>query len=368
MDKDNLLKMIEDDADWILKVTKKAQPITADTRLIESFNEINEFISSEWREPESWKWIHEHKLSTRLKEIKINPEKIEQLKQYDIHNTLPVSSNSPSSIDDILADDDMWILDDTSDIFNLKFVKKIDRSATDYVARRKPCSNFDDYKELFIKCHEEISSWKRELSIFQSEESIQPWMFYVLDWVLLYIKSIWNVHIDKNHKKDWRLHCIFENGTESTMLLRSLWKAMRMNKWWRVVSEPVDESMKIFQNITKEDNLSGYIYVAEYKWENPEILWISNLYKVWFSTIPVLDRVKNSEKEPTYLMAPVHITMEVECYNMNPQKFENAIHKLLWSYQINLDIFDEKGKRHTPREWFLAPFETIEQAIDILVS
>jgi hypothetical protein len=126
--------------------------------------------------------------------------------------------------------------------------------------------------------------------------------------------------------------------------------------------------MKIFQNITKEDNLSGYIYVAEYKWENPEILWISNLYKVWFSTIPVLDRVKNSEKEPTYLMAPVHITMEVECYNMNPQKFENAIHKLLWSYQINLDIFDEKGKRHTPREWFLAPFETIEQAIDILVS
>jgi hypothetical protein len=31
------------------------------------------------------------------------------------------------------------------------------------------------------------------------------------------------------------------------------------------VSEPVDESMKIFQNITKEDNLSGYIYVAEYK-------------------------------------------------------------------------------------------------------
>jgi hypothetical protein len=46
MDRDELLKMIEDDEDGLLKVIPKSQPISTDSRLKESFNEINEFISS----------------------------------------------------------------------------------------------------------------------------------------------------------------------------------------------------------------------------------------------------------------------------------------------------------------------------------
>ena len=31
-------------------------------------------------------------------------------------------------------------------------------------------------------------------------------------------------------------------------------------------------------------------------------------------------------------------------------------------------MFDSKGKRHTPREWFIVPLEAIEQAISLIIS
>jgi hypothetical protein len=272
------------------------------------------------------------------------------------------------SVEDIFLDDDLWILEDTSDIFNLKFVKPIDRSNPDYVARRKPCPNFEDYRSKFLECHEDINNWEREINSFISEDSLEAKMFYVLDGVMLYINSIWKTHIDKNHKKDGRLHCIFENWTESTMLLRSLGKAMRANQWWRVITQPITDSVNRLRGITAEDIPSGYIYILKYKWDNSEILNIQNLYKVGFSINEPEERIKNSANEPTYLMAPVHLSMKVKCYNMNPQKFEKSIHTLLWSYQVNLDIFDEEWKRHSPREWFSVWMEVIEQAIDVLTN
>ena len=34
---------------------------------------------------------------------------------------------------------------------------------------------------------------------------------------------------------------------------------------------------------------------------------------------------------------------------------------------LELDAFDEKGKRHSPEEWFIAPIEFIEQAIELII-
>jgi hypothetical protein len=36
--------------------------------------------------------------------------------------------------------------------------------------------------------------------------------------------------------------------------------------------------------------------------------------------------------------------------------------------RISIDIFDKNGNRHTPREWFVAPLNIIEQAIELIVS
>lgn len=362
--------MIEGDDNWLLSIPSvSTSSNTPDSRLIDSFEEINSFLREHGREPEPGKWIQEHKLYARLKGIRDDGSKSQSLKGLDTHNLLLEIENKLNSIQDIFNDDELGILIDESSIFDLKFVKKSeDRTETDFIARRKPCPDSHIYEEGFKKCHEEIKLWERALSIFQSEESIKEWMYFILDWILVYIKSIGNIKIDDHHKKDGRLYCIFENGTESNMLLRSLWKAMRQNRGGRVVSEPIDKSIQRLHAITEDDTKTGYIYVLKSLSNDSKIQSIDNLYKIGFSSTPIEERIKNAEQESTYLMSRVHLCMSVECYNMNPQKFEKIIHTFFGKSCINLDIFDREGRRHSPREWFSVPLEIIEQAIDMIVS
>ncbi len=369
MKKEDLLKIIADDELGLLTLPIVSSPISADSRLIESFEEINRFFEEHKREPDSGNGILEHKLKARLEGFKTDNAKMIALKSLDKHNLLPETEQKIKSIDDIFENDEYGILEDESSIFQLKHIPSItERAETDFVARRKPCNNFEKYAPLFAKIHEDIRVEKRKLNIFTTESDIKPGTYFVLDGVLLLVRTVWNKTIDKNHKEDARLHCIFENGTESNMLLRSLGKAMRNNKSWRVVSEPIDESIQRLKAINEDDTKTGYIYIAKSLSGDPKIQSIKDLYKIWFSSTPVEERVKNADKEPTYLFAPIRLCMSVECYNMNPQKFEKIIHTFFWKSCINLDIFDEQWKRHTPREWFSVPIETIEQAIDLIVE
>ena len=67
-------------------------------------------------------------------------------------------------------------------------------------------------------------------------------------------------------------------------------------------------------------------------------------------------------------MAQVKIITTWKCYNMNPQKLEQLLHNFFGSSCLNIDIFDENKRRHTPREWFIAPLEVIEQAIQLIIN
>lgn len=67
-------------------------------------------------------------------------------------------------------------------------------------------------------------------------------------------------------------------------------------------------------------------------------------------------------------MAAVSVESIFKCYNMNPQKLEQLLHNFFGSSCLNLDVFDSKGQRHTPREWFIAPINAIEQSIKLIIS
>lgn len=44
------------------------------------------------------------------------------------------------------------------------------------------------------------------------------------------------------------------------------------------------------------------------------------------------------------------------------------MHNFFGKWCLNLDVFDQAGQRHTPREWFIAPLPIIEQAIQLIIS
>jgi hypothetical protein len=48
------------------------------------------------------------------------------------------------------------------------------------------------------------------------------------------------------------------------------------------------------------------------------------------------------------------------CYNRNADKLEQLLHRFFAEACLNVDIEIIQGKRITPREWFIVPFEEIE--------
>jgi hypothetical protein len=124
----------------------------------------------------------------------------------------------------------------------------------------------------------------------------------------------------------------------SPVNMRSIEKILYANG--KVVTENADtvteEFYERFTDITDEDEEAGYIYVLSSKSTDPKITEIKNLFKIGYSTTPVANRIKNAEKEPTYLMAPIQIEAEYKTFNMNTQKFEQLLHnffgKILFKY------------------------------------
>lgn len=369
MDKNDkrLLDIFEDDTYGLLDIKAQSSHTNSEEeRLVSSYQEILNFYENNHREPEEGNSVAETSLYYRLKGVREDKSKIDILGKYDKYNLI----NNPKekeikSISDIFNDDSLGILNDESqDIFTLQHVPKV-TTMPDYVGSRKVCKDFENYQQLFKLCQSDLSSGKRKLYPFRKEQQIQKGYFFVLKGVLLFIADVGKKE-KKKGKTNARLRCIFENGTESDMLLRSL--SAELYKNGRRVTEHEDKLLDAFNNISQDDKENGFIYILKSKSDKSEIKAITNLYKIGFSIMTVEERIRNAEQEPTYLMAPVTIVSVYKCYNMNPQKFEQLIHNFFGNSCLNIDVFDKNGFRHTPREWFIAPLPIIEQAIHFILN
>jgi hypothetical protein len=374
-DKDKILDDIfSNDPFGLLNVKPKTSNVkTADERLSASFEEINEFISKNDREPQpNSSNISEYQLYSRLKSLREDDNKMLALEPQDKYGLLNVEKKEINSIDDIFNDDLLGIFDDgeAQSLFEFKHTpREIARAEADFVARRKPCKNFKDYEEMFKSVQADLTSGKRKLVKFH-ETQLNQGNFFVHNGIVLYLEKVIDLEVDKFGKPDGRTKIIFENGTESSMKLRSLGKNLFINGKGITQSSDVEveEFIENFSNITDEDKEAGYIYVLSSKSTDPKIREIKNLFKIGYSTTPVENRIKNAEKEPTYLMASVHVEAEYKTFNMNTQKFEQLLHNFFGASCLNIDIFDEKGRRHMPQEWFIAPLDVIDQAIEMIIN
>lgn len=378
-DKDKILdEIFSNDPFGLLNVKPGFSPArTADERLIESFQQLNDFYEKNQREPQLGGGVQEHMLYSRLKNFREDTQKSESLKEYDKYGLLSYIKKEFNSMDDILNDDSMNLLESEDEsLFQLKHVKSNkDRENTDFIAKRKPCKDFSNYEQMFRDVQLDLKSGKRHLVDFK-QQNLRQGSFYVNNGILFYIEKI-NITKKEHYKKDGtrvredgRTRCIFENGTESNMLKRSVEKILYSNG--SVVTENADQVnesfIEYYTNVTEEDQEAGYIYILKSKSVNTEITSINNLFKIGYSKTLVDARIKNAEKEPTYLMAAVSVESIFKCYNMNPQKLEQLMHNFFGGSCLSIDVFDSNGNRHTPREWFIVPLKVIERSIHLIIS
>lgn len=367
----------DDDPFGLLEVKAPAASFrTKDERLVSTFEEINAFVEKNGRPPLLNGGIQEHGLAARLAGFIESADKREQLLPYDKFNLLTAKSQEINSLDDIFADDDLAVFDDDFGLFDFNLVRRPDeRASAEYVAKRKPCPDFQNYEGLFKAVHADLKESKRSFVEFK-QGNLKEGAFYMHNGVLFYLEKI-NISQREHYKpdgtrvrEDGRTRCIFENGTESNMLKRSVEKILYANG--KAITELNESSNDYFERnmmqITDADQQSGYIYVLKSKSEKPELKALKHLYKIGFTTTTVDDRIKNAVNDPTYLMAGVEVVMTFKCFNMNTQKLEKLLHDYFGHSCLEIEIFDKNGFRHSPREWFTVTLSEIEEFVSVVVG
>lgn len=240
----------------------------------------------------------------------------------------------------------------------------IAKKKADYVAQHKLCENFEDYKPLFAKVHQELKEGRRSLVKINKTATLTAGRYYFISGQMLLLEQIGELKKSSNSLPDARTRCIYENGTESDILLQTLRKNVVGDGY--AISELQEEmDAQFFNNsdITTEDKVTGYIYILSSLSGNPAVKKEKNLYKIGFTTNSVEQRIANAENDPTYLMAPVKIVATYKVVNMNSQMFEDLVHQLLIPVQFQVTVFDEQGKEHQPQEWFVVPLPVVDVII-----
>jgi hypothetical protein len=358
---------------------KVSSVISANDRLAASFEEINTFIREHDREPMQSRNIKERGLHSRLKGLRESPEKAAALEGSDVFGLLSeVKIPEPKeikTIEDVLDDDVLGLLGedasneaDPNEIFTLKHVPK-PPDMPDHIAKRKACKEFEQFELMFKRYQAELKSGDKKTRPFTSELQVSKGEVFVLQGMLVYVANVGEKEKRGFGNVNARLYCVFENGTESNMLLRSLAAALWKDENSRQVVDALqDDIFNESEQVTSKDQATGYIYVLRSLSDDPQIMEIDNLYKIGFSSQPVNKRIQNAAKDPTYLMADVAVVAEFQTYNLNPQKLEKLLHTFFAGSCLNLDVFNGEGKRYIPREWFVVPLHVIEIAVHLLIN
>lgn len=347
-----------------------------DRRLIEQFQEITQFYEDNNHRLPSTDGgdITEYTLAARLAGIRSDPKKVKLLRDYDMYNLLHSEEAKSISLEELINDDPLGLFEtdeEEESIYRLSHVKPTERLRPDYIARRKVCKDFDLYEMAFKEIHNDLATGRRKLVEFKGQEELIEGRYYVLRGVVFYLENDNASITEKTYagqvyrRKDGRTRCIFDNGTESTMLFRSLTNAMRIDGF--CISD-IQVNNDGTTEIEPGDVQKGYIYVLKSLSRNPRIREMHDLYKIGYCSGDVTTRIQNAAKEPTYLMSDVEVVLTVRCFNLDVPYLEANLHRFFSGCNLQLEILDNVGRKHYPREWFTVPLSIIQEAIQLIMK
>ncbi|MBK5073628.1 GIY-YIG nuclease family protein [Budviciaceae bacterium CWB-B4] len=377
----------EDDEFGLLDV----QPLKPKSGLVNlygnQFSEIVAYYELHGRLPTEGNMVSldEKRLARRLTSIKENPDLCLQLRSIDfynllesnssdyIHTNLAAESESPAyinkselvtSLEDIFADDDDELLNfDEPDIFSITHVSVDRKEQPDEIAQRQTCPDFQRFEPLFLQLRGGLKNGIFSLERFTHKLKISEGDFFVLNGVVGYVHSA-GERLREYSTYNARLHLIFENGTEMNMLYQSLTHGLVRDKEGRKVQ--LNGQKLIPSDVSVP---SGLVYILATKSKDPALIpYKQNLYKIGFTETTVEQRIKNAEKDRTFLEAPVRIVAASQCFNLNAQKLEALVHGFLATRRLNITLKSHTGQVYTPKEWFNVPLATVQAVIQYVVD
>lgn len=324
--------------------------------------EIQDWIEAHDREPDyNSKDPTEKMLAARLRRIKAETEP--ELKKDDN----PLHSEALERMIAAMGDD-RGIHDFSGSLLKKPGEKKQKTMAL-YTSRRIAAKEFRKYEPMFQKVQAEIESKDRKVESFDGKLGAHKDGFYIAGGILCFVDEIYDKEeVGNLGKRDRRIHVIFANGTENYMLYSSFLRLMSTENGRSVTGIQNNEDIHNYQLSGEEDVTTGYIYILRTTSDEPLVKqYGGRLYKVGYTGKSVEERIKNAEKEPTYLCAPVVIEETWRCTNLNAKALESFLHKFFKDGQVKIKV-NANYQSQIASEWFNVPLETLEQTVPLIIN
>jgi hypothetical protein len=256
---------------------------------------------------------------------------------------------------------------DQSDITVLRNVRSAaEKRAAEEIADRTRCTDFDTFKPLFDEAGAGLKSGLWVSSLFAKNASIELGDFFIIGGQIAYVAEMNEGTKTKDGRDNPRLRVIFDNHTESNLLLRSLSRSLYPDGNTSVGRRLTrKDDGPLFGNTAEPDDIaSGTIYVLRSQSNHPFVTEHRELiHKIGVTGGKVEARIAGADKDATYLLAPVDIVATYKLHNLNRTRLEGIFHRLFGAAQLDLTIEDRFGNPVKPREWFLVPLHVIDEAV-----
>lgn len=356
-------------ADFAPAQKKQSTYTPREERIIAGFEDIERFYEEHGCLPQHGEGldIFERLYAVRLDRLRALQDCRTLLAPLDKHGLLDRAEAAAPELDAINPDELMAELagfGEGDDITQLRHVRSAeDKRAAEEIARRERCPDFEKFEPMFKQVKEDLANSTRVTRPFELKAEIRPGAFFVVFGQICYVAEMGEIFTNPQGRTDARLRVIFDNGTQSGMLMRSLQRQLHEDDAGRRITDPV--AGPLFADTAEAGEAeTGTIYVLRSQSDHPTVAEHRHvMHKIGVTSGAVETRIAGAEKSSTYLLAGVEVVATYKVYGVNCQKLEALIHKVFAAAQINLSIPDRFGNMVKPREWFLVPLNVIDEAV-----
>jgi hypothetical protein len=345
-------------------------------RIIVGFEEIERFVVEHGRPPQHGESrdIFERLYAVRLDRLRESEECRAILQPLDTYGLLDAWAPDSLATEADLSDEALLAslgveASAENDITQLVHVRsRAEIKAAEEIAQRTVCEDFDTFRPLFDEVQRQLATGERQTVKYQDNAEVRQGQFFILDGQKVVVAEMGEPFVGEHGRPDRRLRVVYDNATESDLLLRSLQRALNKDKASRRITEP--DLGPLFSTMSAADDVpGGLIYVLRSKSEHPFIAANRTvIHKIGVTGGDIQSRIANARHDATYLLADVEIVTTFKLANINRRRLEALIQQFFGNARLDLELQDRFGTPVRPQEWFLVPLDAIEEAIEKITA